>query len=627
MSRRTAKVTCWTLPAEEIQGVLTTPLGEGALAWFQQRQPDWDQRSNRWKIGRSTFSDPQLLEAMGHEGVDVSESAPALQIIKNEWAKLSAAARDAEGQQAEKLAEWRAAWRALVAQRWTPVDEQIWKGCRYTQMGDNLVLLAPTGRGSEYRPIGTRPEDVAKWLGSVKTEAGNMLTWIQKHIVDSVVQHCVGNGGTDVTDISVLTSGAIPSCMCINSIAYAPTNNQEGEMIGYHLLAKQSPTVWTYLKSAFEVLMSRPELFIADLSDVTNDPDVPTLRYLNLGLKSGPHPTWDSWLETGMETGEERHVFKAWVGSVLVAKNKGKQALWLHGHGDDGKSVVSGVLGEYLGELAVAINGKSMANQFGAAKVEGKRLVIVGDGKNQKLLASEWAHSLTGGDIMDIERKGRDSYSQKVYAKLLVCSNLAPEIRVDERNMTSRLIYIKLRRRSDQELEKAGLAKKLKDGSYVFLGNAEFPSKLREEVEYFLATCVKFYEKMAPTHAQIIQPSWMAARVKATCADPRSEAIISWIEDHFEQGTEEDTVTVRQLTSKLQLTAAEYGLNHRDGFVLSELYTTLNNLYGATRRRVNLDGARSRVVTHLKMIGYQPSSNETSPSTMLEIGRLLDGEV
>lgn len=309
-------------------------------------------------------------------------------------------------------------------------------------------------------------------------------------------------------------------------------------------------------------------------------------------------------------------MFMSWIASVLIANNQGKQALYMHGRGNDAKSVIANVLGNYFGEACTSINKNSMTNQFGLSKLENKRLVIMADNKNPKIMHTEWVHNLTGGDSVDIERKQEKSYSAKLFGKLMVMSNIPPEIKVDERNQVSRLIYLRLITRSNTYLAEHGLGSFDQEGNFLFYGDSSFQENLQDELNYFLHDCLRLYDLICPTDSEIPIPPGMLKELESTCADPASAGLADFIEDHF-VAVPDGFVTSKQLVEKCSLELEDYGVSYNN-FALSDVYSILYNTHGAIKQskkqnRRTVRGIKGVMLREEYDKQQKQSSEENSP--------------
>jgi len=256
-------------------------------------------------------------------------------------------------------------------------------------------------------------------------------------------------------------------------------------------------------------------------------PNIPCIHYLPLEERLRDRPkknisTWEEYLTK--YTPEEASVFKSWVYSVFDCSNNSRQALYMYDpQGFVGsKSTICNVISWALGEENVgALQKDSLSNQFSLAKVFDKRLVIFGDNKNKNIIRSEKMHLLLGGDIVDVERKGKESFAYRMRSKVLIASNIMPEIDPHAAHERTRLIIIHPKAtpeilRKICVIDENGNPKKDLHGQYVFKGDPWFEDRLKAEFWDFLFVCQDEYSKTCPNHNMIILPPSVANKLWET---------------------------------------------------------------------------------------------------------------
>ena len=171
---------------------------------------------------------------------------------------------------------------------------------------------------------------------------------------------------------------------------------------------------------------------------VVNDEPGPALCLLETA--PGPTPAWDEFLVrlSAPDT------FLAWVWMVTL-KDASRQILWLQGAGQDGKSVVNGVLADTLGSAAITMDDSFMdkSERWMGSAVFGKRLVVVDDTKMKGLARRGPIHRLSGRSPMMCEFKGQQGFSFQPNVAIICTSNFLPEIG-DNRADRSRLLPVKV---------------------------------------------------------------------------------------------------------------------------------------------------------------------------------------
>lgn len=273
----------------------------------------------------------------------------------------------------------------------------------------------------------------------------------------------------------------------------------------------------THLVEHFDMLAGIKELCLPGLPEIySNDSNVPALHCINLDdiAIQGPHPTWDEYFARFRP--EEAQVIRAFIWSIFDANNNSRQLLYIEDRdGFSGKSVFMRVLTKNLGNtLVAAIQKDSLSNQFGLAKLWDKRLVYIGDTKNQNLIRSEKMHMLLGGDLADIEQKGKESFTAKLNAKVIASGNISLNIDPHARHERTRIIVVKPNV-SDELLKKFvrldenGEILRDREGEPQFIGDNSFEPRLDAEFKAMLWDAREDYKRLCPTGSSIILPDFM----------------------------------------------------------------------------------------------------------------------
>lgn len=138
-----------------------------------------------------------------------------------------------------------------------------------------------------------------------------------------------------------------------------------------------------------------------------------------------PEPElWNQFLNELLEE-EDIYTLQEFMGYCLLPVNLGQKMLIITGRGGEGKSRIGVVMKEILGE---AMNYGSIAkvetNSFARADLEHKLLMVDDDLRLTKLPTTNNLKSLiTAEQPVDLERKGKQSYQGRVYARFLAFGN------------------------------------------------------------------------------------------------------------------------------------------------------------------------------------------------------------
>ena len=265
-------------------------------------------------------------------------------------------------------------------------------------------------------------------------------------------------------------------------------------------------------------------------------------------VKRGPCPTWDKYLKR--YTSDEQDVLMAFIWSIFDVSNNGRQMLYICDNGYTGKSAMLNAIAEYLGhELVMTLQKDSLNNQFSLAKIWDKRLVMTPDNKNPMLVRSEKVHMILGGDVADIERKGKESFSAKLQCKYIASGNVPLKIDTGALHEASRVIMITPRVDKDTQKEfclvdERGELVLDPEGHPKPKGDPQFKQRLVDEFPYFLLKCRNVYHRVCPGGSDIPLPNSLIMKMQALDDDKtiaiaeacngtlqyKAGAQISWIE-------------------------------------------------------------------------------------------------
>lgn len=236
-------------------------------------------------------------------------------------------------------------------------------------------------------------------------------------------------------------------------------------------------------------------------------------------LQPGPTPTWDEFTARL----DYPAVFMAWVWGIFEPTNNIRQALWLKGAGNDGKSSVQKAIERVIGrEYCYSMKPDDESQQWFQKNVFGKVLVNYADCRNVHLIDANNIKQLTGGDTTSIEGKGENSFTGKIYSKLLVTSNYNPKINPELQAHTSRLI----------KLEVAPLADNKKD--------AGFEHRLEAEIYAFLYKCqLAFDAIIAHGYDKLLLPEELQQKMRVDCASETYLNVQDFVEEFVEFGADE----------------------------------------------------------------------------------------
>jgi len=172
----------------------------------------------------------------------------------------------------------------------------------------------------------------------------------------------------------------------------------------------------------------------------------------NSDADTGPY---EGFLDTLTEREGDAKAMMEMVGHALVPdahERKWKKFLILTGDSDNGKSVffdrvrdlLDGVDGEEGNVQSVKLS-KMSENDFSKNTMYGSMANIAGEINGKKIRNTADIKDITGGDKMEIEPKGRDSFSDTMNTTLMFAANDPPIIgERDKRAIATRIVPIEL---------------------------------------------------------------------------------------------------------------------------------------------------------------------------------------
>lgn len=268
------------------------------------------------------------------------------------------------------------------------------------------------------------------------------------------------------------------------------------------------------------MMVDERHLFDEDPLQISWEAEDYAYKKMDLGLlEPGDTPTWDEFLARL----DHPAVFMAWVWSIFEPTNNIRQVLWLRGAGNDGKSSVQKAIEQVIGrDYCYSMKPGDELQQWFQKNVFGKVLVNYADCRNQFLIANDNIKQLTGGDTTSIEGKGENSFTGKIYSKLLVTSNFHPKINPENQAQMSRLIKI----------EVAPQVEAKKDSG--------FETRLQAEIYAFLYKCRDAFEVLISRgYERLDLPQALIDRMKIDCASYTYLNVQDFVQDYIEFGQNE----------------------------------------------------------------------------------------
>lgn len=206
-------------------------------------------------------------------------------------------------------------------------------------------------------------------------------------------------------------------------------------------------------------------------------------------------PLWERFLgDVFQGDGDTIAFIQRWAGYCLTGDVREQKALFFHGGGGNGKSLLVKVLRDLLGPYAVKAPNDLLTESFGTrhptelAGQRGKRLSLVSETEHGKRLRVGLFKDLTGGESGSARFIGRDYFEFAPTAKFILSSNHLPEVTDAGDAVWRRLLVVPFRARfgDADDAERLGW----EEGSYR-LKDPRLGSALTEELPGILAWAVR----------------------------------------------------------------------------------------------------------------------------------------
>jgi len=126
---------------------------------------------------------------------------------------------------------------------------------------------------------------------------------------------------------------------------------------------------------------------------------------------------------------ENIEFIQEWIGYHLIKDYRYQRCVVLLGDGDNGKSTLLNIITAFLGPENISTENlyRLTANRFSPAELYGKLANISADIGPDELRHTGTIKMLTGGDWITAERKNRDPFPYRNYAKLTFSCNQLPK--------------------------------------------------------------------------------------------------------------------------------------------------------------------------------------------------------
>lgn len=200
----------------------------------------------------------------------------------------------------------------------------------------------------------------------------------------------------------------------------------------------------------------------AEISETNNSDFI--LNKINADyLQTADEPTkWISFLQDLLEP-TDILTLQEYLGYCLVPTTRGQTALFIIGSGGEGKSRIGYIMQKLFNNSFISDKLHQLEdNKFMLARLENKLLFYEDDLNSQKLKETGTFKTVVTADTkVEVEKKGKDKYSTKLYTRFLAMGNQAISSCFDKTDGFYRRLLIMSCKRKDREKDDRNLNDKL----------------------------------------------------------------------------------------------------------------------------------------------------------------------
>lgn len=217
----------------------------------------------------------------------------------------------------------------------------------------------------------------------------------------------------------------------------------------------------------------------------------------------------------------------AWYWGIYSGEYCGRQNPYSDSDGDTGRTSSFRVINDALfgrgkGYAAVSVKKSKIDSQFFYSNVDGKKLLIVGECSNPNWPLDSVYKEISGGDIVDVERKGVDGESKRVKAGIITLANNTPPNLRNERAILSRTVPMMVAPFSEKDGEKVGAVDPL----------------LEAELPGLLAKMKAAWLKRSENNGEYIRTNDAVTELVSELVEDGSEQWCAFIDRYFDRDPE-----------------------------------------------------------------------------------------
>lgn len=182
---------------------------------------------------------------------------------------------------------------------------------------------------------------------------------------------------------------------------------------------------------------------------IPHNPDYFSTIALNLEYNPNAEcPTWSKYIDSQVDL-KSQNLIQEWFGYNLIKKNDKQKYMVFYGLPGSGKSTALEVLQELVGAGNYsAFTFAGMASEFGLSHYVNKQAIFSGDAHLSSLSSEKFTSVLerlkgiTGGDLIEINRKGLPFISMKLPLKITFNVNEVPRFNDKANALMRRLLVV-----------------------------------------------------------------------------------------------------------------------------------------------------------------------------------------
>lgn len=183
-----------------------------------------------------------------------------------------------------------------------------------------------------------------------------------------------------------------------------------------------------------------------------------------------PEATCERWLQfldevfaPDADKTEKILLLQEFMGYLLIPSTRFQAMLWLYGVGANGKSVVNEVVNMLLGtENTSSIPLDRLSKRFQSAELVGKLANVVDEVGADGALRDDILKQAVAGNMIQGERKGKDPFKYRPYARFVVAMNHFPRVKDTSHGFFRRIQLLTFNRKFAPEEQDRDLVPKLR---------------------------------------------------------------------------------------------------------------------------------------------------------------------